>query len=88
MKTVPTLVTALNARAAEIYGADMIATSICYQMMCSGRMFWQAHICLCGRDSIFCEGATPQAAFDAAMSRIGLDTMENISAVLGYNVAA
>jgi len=88
MKTVPTLVTALSERAREIYGSDLIAASICYQIMVDGRARWQGHICVMDGKSIFCDAATPAAAFDATMARMDLDSLDNISRVLGYNVAA
>lgn len=88
MKTVPTMVVAMNARAAEVYGHNMIATALTYQMNQGGRMYWQGHVCILNGKSIFCEGATPAAAFDATMARINLDSAENLATVLGIVEAA
>lgn len=87
MKTVPTFVVALDDRAQEVFGRDHISTGLTYQKQ-MGQMFWQGHICLIGRDSIFAQGATPAAAFDATMTAIELQSVENLAAVLGITEAA
>lgn len=87
MKTVPTFVVLLNDRGREIYGRGLISVSLGCQMQ-GGEMCWQSHICLLSRESIFEKGATPAAAFEATMTRMELDTKENLAKVLGIVEAA
>lgn len=81
------LTLALYARAHEIYGSDCLSAWLGFSRGCDGPS-WRTHICLLGRDSIFEDGPTPQASYDATMQIMRRDTVDNLALILGIEMAA
>ncbi len=78
----PSLTEQLYTTAKEIYGRDCIAAEIGYKRSDEkGR--WQAYVCVISDRSIFEDGATPQAAYDAAVEKMRFDSVKNLETVLG-----
>lgn len=79
---------AIMGRAFTIYGRDALSSGLTFWADPSGETYWNAMVCRLRGKTISVRGTTAQESHDAIQKRMELDSLENLSAVLGFNVAA